>query len=207
MELDLSNGITLNWGTPVLAFSMPDAEPVNTQLKALILDRKNASVGVTKSNLGGWHSTEDLLTWPSPAVATLRDWILEAPRRITKRTGRGTGYEGKVQLTCWANVNGPGHANDIHNHPQCAWSGVYYVDAGTPGPDDEKSGFLHFVDPRCGAGMVEDAFGEFGKRREFKPVSSQLLLFPSWLMHGVRAYRGEGERISIAFNFALLDLM
>ena len=34
-----------------------------------------------------------------------------------------------------------------------------------------------------------------------------MVMFPSWLLHGVRPYQGEGERISIAFNIALLDLM
>lgn len=206
MKLELNKGISLNWGTPLQVLNMPGSESVNAQLKALILERKRSSEGITKSNLGGWHSTDDLLTWPSPAAVTLRDWILQALQKITKTTGRGEGYNGKVQITCWANVNGAGHSNDLHNHPQCAWSGVYYVDVGTPVPDEEKSGFIHFIDPRNGAGMVEDPFHQFGKGREFKPLPGQMLLFPSWLLHGVRAYCGEGERISIAFNIVLLEL-
>ena len=107
----------------------------------------------------------------------MQDWIIEGFRRATKRTGGGQSYAGRLQLTCWANVNGPGHSNDVHNHPQCAWSGVYYVDVGTPTPDEEKSGFLHFLDPRGGAGMVEDPFSRFGKGREFKPISGQMIIF------------------------------
>jgi hypothetical protein len=30
-----------------------------------------------------------------------------------------------------------------------------------------------------------------------------LFLFPSWLFHQVRPYRGTGLRISIAFNFGI----
>jgi hypothetical protein len=29
------------------------------------------------------------------------------------------------------------------------------------------------------------------------------VLFPSWLLHAVRPYRGDRERISVAFNFGL----
>ena len=207
MDLKIQNGITLCWGTPILIIDLPNHDALNAELKTLVLEKKKTTPGIHKSNFGGWHSGDDLLTWPAPAVKTLREWIIEGFRRATKRTGGDQSYEGRLQITCWANVNGPGHSNDIHNHPQCAWSGVYYVDAGMPKPDEEKSGFLHFLDPRAGAGMVEDPFGRFGKGREFKPRSGQMILFPSWLLHGVRPYRGEGERISIAFNISLLDLM
>jgi Putative 2OG-Fe(II) oxygenase len=29
------------------------------------------------------------------------------------------------------------------------------------------------------------------------------VMFPSWLMHQVRLYRGNAERVSIAFNLSL----
>jgi hypothetical protein len=35
------------------------------------------------------------------------------------------------------------------------------------------------------------------------PATGMMLLFPAWLMHGVRPYHGDRPRISIAFNFAL----
>lgn len=207
MELKLDKGITLCWGTPIFAFTPSGHEPVTAELKRLILERKASSLGVHKSNLGGWHSTEDLLNWPSPATKTLRDWIVEVFKRATQRTGQGQSYSGRIHITCWANVNGPGHSNDMHTHPMSAWSGVYYVDTGQAVAEGDKSGLIHFVDPRPGAGMVEDPFKQFGKGREFGPSTGQILLFPSWLMHGVRAYHGGGERISIAFNVSLLDLM
>ena len=205
MDMKIQNDIELCWGTPLFAFTWPNVMSTNAQLKKLILDRKARTPGLNKSNLGGWHSSDDMLTWSSPAIQTLKDWIIEAFRRATTRTGASQGYQGQMQITCWANVNGPGHANDVHNHPNCAWSGVYYVDVGTPVDDEKRSGFIHFLDPRGGAGMCQDPFALFGKGREFKPMNGQMLLFPSWLLHGVRAYGGEGGRISIAFNIVLPD--
>jgi hypothetical protein len=35
------------------------------------------------------------------------------------------------------------------------------------------------------------------------PESGRLVMFPAWLLHQVRPYRGAGERISIAFNLSL----
>jgi hypothetical protein len=34
------------------------------------------------------------------------------------------------------------------------------------------------------------------------PRSGTLVLFPSWLVHAVRPYRGTGRRVSVAFNLA-----
>ena len=41
-----------------------------------------------------------------------------------------------------------------HSHPDSAWSGVYYVDAGTDSPDRPLSGVLEFLDPRAGVEAV-----------------------------------------------------
>lgn len=207
MDLKLQNDIELCWGTPVFSLSWPESETFNSDLQSLILERRARDRGVKKSNQGGWHSTEDLLLWPSPHMKTLQERMIEGFRRATARTSRGQGYNGKIQLTAWANVNLKGHSNEVHKHPQSNWSGVYYVDVGDGEGSDDHSGEIHFLDPRGGAGMMQDYFGVFGQSRALQPATSQMLLFPSWLLHGVRPYWGERARISIAFNIALLDLM
>jgi uncharacterized protein (TIGR02466 family) len=35
------------------------------------------------------------------------------------------------------------------------------------------------------------------------PKAGRLVMFPSWLLHQVRPYRGTAERISIAFNLTV----
>jgi uncharacterized protein (TIGR02466 family) len=35
------------------------------------------------------------------------------------------------------------------------------------------------------------------------PKAGRLVMFPSWLLHQVRPYRGNAERISIAFNLTV----
>ena len=48
-------------------------------------------------------------------------------------------------------------------------------------------------------------FGNGIRHVKFEP--GQLVLFPSWILHDVKPYEGEGERITVAFNcwFSLKD--
>lgn len=99
----------------------------------------------------------------------------------------------------WANVSRKGDFNATHTHPGMTWSGVYYVDTGeTPGQQD--SGALRFSDPTPGSAA---SFLPFVARAypEIKPVPGLMVLFPSYLPHSVHPHRGDGVRISIAFNF------
>jgi hypothetical protein len=42
-----------------------------------------------------------------------------------------------------------------------------------------------------------------GATELLSPRAGVMLMFPSWLPHGVRPYHGDGDRISIAFNLAV----
>jgi uncharacterized protein (TIGR02466 family) len=42
-----------------------------------------------------------------------------------------------------------------------------------------------------------------GSNEPVIPKAGRLVMFPSWLLHQVRPYRGNAERISIAFNLTV----
>jgi uncharacterized protein (TIGR02466 family) len=42
-----------------------------------------------------------------------------------------------------------------------------------------------------------------GANETVLPKAGRLVMFPAWLLHQVRPYRGTAERISIAFNLSL----
>jgi hypothetical protein len=42
-----------------------------------------------------------------------------------------------------------------------------------------------------------------GSAQTIRPKPGLMVLFPSFLLHAVRPYRGQGLRISIAFNLGL----
>lgn len=192
------------WSSPILRRPCADHEEVNGQLKALIHDKMATSSGAHKSNEGGWHSDEDLLSWGGPAVAQLQNWIVAAFRDINQVISAGQVYKGKLELNAWANVNRRGDYNSSHTHPACVWSGVYYVDAGTPVEDPKsKAGTLEFLDPRAGTEMMALPGAMFGLAKVERPVTGDIVVFPSWVRHQVHPYTGEGERISIAFNIRI----
>ena len=84
-------------------------------------------------------------------------------------------------------------------------SSFYYVCTGNP-VSDEWTGHTWFES----RGNIPDYFRFqpelFSRTVDNKPKEGELILFPSWLPHGVREYRGEGERISIAVNLWHRDI-
>lgn len=105
----------------------------------------------------------------------------------------------------WANVTNPNHRHPVHIHPNTLLSGILYL--RTP----DKCGGTVFTDPRPAARVFEPSYErmfEFnaGLYRN-PPKRGQMLIWPSWLTHGVE--RGfcdneKEERIVIAFNVMML---
>lgn len=104
------------------------------------------------------------------------------------------------RLDGWANVSRHGGYNNVHDHPNCVWSGVYYVAAGEPEPDRPNNGKLELLDPRAGINQIYIEGTVFGGRFVVDPIPGLMVMFPSWLKHLVHSYFGTGKRISIAFN-------
>jgi len=131
----------------------------------------------------------------------LAERVLACFQRITQASATVPGQmRGGLRLYGWANVTRPGGYNRVHNHAASMWSGVYYVDPGSPDASFPDSGVLEFVDPRLGSSMVTTPGRPFGGNLRVVPEEGLMVLFPSWLMHFVNPFEGTGERISISFN-------
>ena len=198
------------FATPVILATLPDAQAVNTELKHIILAHERRDQGVHHSNLGGWQSSWDLESWGGPAVARVLDAARQLATRLTSdRAGKPVRIAWKTNA--WANINRRGHGNEFHTHPGAYWSGTYYVDDGGIGEDHALGGEFEIQDPRGVApamyapllGFAVPGGQSAGASELIHPKSAQLVLFPSWLLHAVRPYRGDRERISVAFNFGL----
>lgn len=201
--------VTTLFGTPVVSFDLPDAEALNKELHAVIIERQKAHPGTQHSNLGGWQSSWDMERWGgAPAIKLLAFGRNTANRVTTDRQGKPVAIVWRANM--WANINRSGHANEFHSHPGSFWSGVYYVDDGGIAQDPSLGGELEFMDPRGpGPAMYAPhlAFGaaglSVGANEMVRPRAGRLFLFPAWLLHQVRPYKGTAERISIAFNLSL----
>ncbi|MCB2106485.1 MAG: hypothetical protein KDE14_02235 [Rhodobacteraceae bacterium] len=194
--------IELWWPTPVFMHRWPDCAALNRDLETLIRAKMESSPGKQRSNVGGWHSEEDLMAWPSPAVAHLKQLI---ERGLTEIIGDSVGPHAvpqKFAIAAWANVNKAGDSNDTHDHGNHAWAGVYYVATGHADPDAPSSGPLELLDPRVAASRIHLPNGQFSAARLLRPLPGTMVIFPAWLWHSVRPHQEPGLRISIAFNVA-----
>jgi uncharacterized protein (TIGR02466 family) len=115
------------------------------------------------------------------------------------------------RVNCWANVSRTGHGNQFHTHPGALWSVSYYVDDGGVAADPALGGEFEILDPRGVAPVMYAPqltfpgpdFVALGEAQRLTPRAGALIVFPSWLAHGVRPYLGSAERISIAINFSI----
>jgi uncharacterized protein (TIGR02466 family) len=192
--------VAMAYPTPIGRFKVSDAAAVNRELRRAILEREKTEPSSDYANVGGWHSRANLLDWPLPEVDVFRGWITEAINHMVATVSEGRPVRGSFGISAWANVARPGQYHRIHNHPNSAWSGVYYVEVGAADPKFPLAGVLEICDPRPFTEMIASPGDPFGKRAIFRPEPGMMVLFPSWLYHFVNPYQGEGERISIAFN-------
>ena len=198
------------FATPVAALEVPDADALNAELEQVILRRRAATPSVQASNAGGWHSDRDILAWGGPRVAQVIEFAKGVAGQVTADR-KGNAVRPPWTVQAWANVNTAGHANVAHYHGGSFWSGTYYVADGGCAADPSLGGEFEMLDPRGpGPGMYAPALkfaGEDGASaggaETIRPKPGLLILFPSWLVHQVRPYRGTGTRISIAFNLSL----
>lgn len=201
------------FSTPLVTAELPPevAAEINPVLRAMILERAKTYPSAEASNDGGWQSDAALPDWGGEPVKL----ILNSMRTVLKRTTlyvEGTDVRrGDIdwKINGWANVVRKGHANVPHVHPGAYWSAVYYVSVDT----DEQStgGELKLFDPRGSLPrmyapvlrMGIQGYTTAGNAELHKPKAGQVVIFPSWLSHAVLPFKGDGERISLAFNFSV----
>lgn len=197
------------FATPLVTHTWPDSDQLNTALRAAILERAGNQASQSRSSVGGWQSSRDLFTWPLPEVATLQERILQITTPLTKSVTHPSQHNRRFdwQLEGWANICRRSHYHRLHNHPNCLWSGVYYVATGTPDAGDPANhGQLELLDPRPAAGMVTTGAATTAQRCLLTPKPGLMVVFPSWLQHQVHPCAIDGERISISYNFMVAEV-
>ncbi len=189
--------------TPIWSSMWDDSAELNAGLRRMILARAPEAPQTHRSNIGGWHSEQDLLRWQEPEVPHFVERIKTGINAMTQATnGLQEAAAGGFMMVAWANLLYQGGYNQVHDHNRYAWSGVYYVDIGDETPGDDLSGRIEFIDPRVGIGWPKVPGDPFKQRTLFKPEAGRMFMFPGWLRHYVHPYKGEKPRISIAFNVA-----
>jgi uncharacterized protein (TIGR02466 family) len=176
-------------------------DPLNAELRERILEHRDRSGGVGQSNNGGWHSEYGRLEFCGRAGIQLLDRAIAFTHEATDRVLQDQGRPPERftwTFNAWANVNGPGHFNQVHTHPGSTWSGVYYVDMGVAG-SAAPAAALQILDP-CQGRANTFLPNHVLNNVTLRPEAGLMLMFPSYVGHMVFPHEGPGPRISIAFN-------
>lgn len=192
----------------------PDPAPLNTALRELFLQRETARYAnphpSTPRNAQLFESHFDLFGWPEPCIRALREFCLAG---VVRMAATMNGYDAaavarfELSTDAWFHVTRRNGYFGVHNHPNASWSAVYCVSAGQRDPDQPDSGALSFINPHStkmmhvdpgNARMLEPPFG--WANFNFQLEAGQLVVFPSWVLHQVLPFYGDGERITVALN-------
>jgi uncharacterized protein (TIGR02466 family) len=210
-----STAIKHLFATPLVTAQLPAAlaAEINPQILQLVLDKAQKEKGVSISNAGGWQSDARLPEWGGKPIDILLEAMRGMLRQITIHIEDGK-FERKAidwKINGWANINRKGNANVAHSHPGAFWSAVYYVSVDNGTPEKPHGGDIEFIDPRGPLPLMYCPLLHFGiqnyatagKKEAHTPEAGQCIFFPSWLVHAVQPYTGDGTRVSLAFNFSV----
>lgn len=209
--------ITSAFSVPLAFDQYPDCDSLNQELRNLFIRREAQGQRFanprpyTPRNEQLFESNFDLFDWPEACIATLREFCLS---RVAQTVAQLNLYDAKlmarlhINTDAWFHITKRGGFFGVHNHPMASWSGVYCVSPGQHDADQPESGKLSFVNPMAqmyldsGNSQLQMPFhiGNYALSLQ----AGQLVLFPSWLVHQVMPFYGEGERITVAFNCSML---
>ncbi len=208
-DFDIKQSLTMLFATPLVIHDWPESDAFNEELKSLLM-RKKASPekkNVVRSNAGGWQSPGNLMTWTEPCIGIFKKRIEKLVSNLLQELVRDDGRNRSFRLLidAWANINRRGDYNVVHTHPNCMWSGVYYVSRGAPDAEVPHGGLLELLDPREAANYIQVSNTVLDGREFVDNQPGRMLLWPSWVKHMVHPYFGDDERISVAFNVNVIE--
>ena len=181
------------WSTPL--FQGHVSEELRKKTNDLVLRHYDKS---TKDKVPSWTSEDNLQSFPAfdPLMKQLVKFSSECLESLTIK------FE-ECYIPCmWANVAPVGVAHQTHNHPNCLFSGVLYLQ--TP----EGCAGTVFTDPRPASKVLRPSYRDpsvnvLGQDYFSSPSEGKMILFPGWLEHGVKLNNTEKPRITISANWQI----
>jgi uncharacterized protein (TIGR02466 family) len=206
-RFDISQDVSMLFGTLLVVHDWPDSDELNEALAESLLTREKSNEGTRRSNAGGWQSSGNLIKWEELAIKTLKRRIDSIAANLIDQLIRDTGKSRSFRyvIDAWGNINRTGDYNIVHAHPNCMWSGVYYIIQGDPDTSIPQNGMLELFDPRDAANYIQIQHTIFDAKQFIENIPGRMVMWPSWLKHMVHPFKGDSERISIAFNVNVVE--
>lgn len=135
----------------------------------------------------------------------LKNRIIDAANEYLDKSGWSGMFSSSQRIVIknsWINVAGQGDFHDVHCHPGYAISGSYYFRV------NEDQGAITFNNPNPMMFACEFPGGRMCPQRiDLVPDDGDIVLFPSWLVHSTRKNTTAEQRIGIAFNIDLINVI
>jgi len=133
----------------------------------------------------------------NPELSNLKSFCQDSVNLLTEQVYASTNNELDIGIS-WINAVPPGKHHGLHGHKNSIISGVYYFQNTT-------NCAFYVQSPLVLRNSYDYSFykenNHFNSETWELPVEENtLILFPSWLQHGVRTNNTEQTRHSIAFN-------
>ena len=151
---------------------------------------------------GGYTSygTQRRLHQALPAFAGLERKIWRHVQRFARRLDMDLREANLAMTDCWVNIMSRDAVHPLHVHPGAVVSGTFYV--STP----LGCSSIHFEDPRidkfvCMPPRRLDCRPENRQHVAHDVEAGKIILFESWLRHGVASNPTAAERVSVSFNY------
>lgn len=203
------------FAAPFSFSKLEDCTSLNDELRRLFLAREQRGElyanpnPLALRNQKLFESNFDLFKWPEPCIQRLRAFCWAELMQMVcelNQYERTLAERIKISADAWFHITRHGGFFGLHNHPMASWSGVYCVSVGRDDAKQPESGLLTFVNPfvmttmfvDAGTAQMQPPFSTASRSYRLQP--GQLVIFPSWVLHEVKPYHGEGERITVAFN-------
>ena len=219
--MSLRPGLNALWPTPVGAHRFAGAAELNP-----LLARMFGALRATQAHARGepgdaafFASTDDLLQRIQiPEWQQFVRFVLESLQHTVSGANAGAWPGAKLSMRIeiagmWFQCSNRGAFHDLHNHGNCSWSGVYFVQVDPLGPRHAHpvfgalNGVTRFYGPYLGRlGGAHIDLGNAYLQRPQHDVQAEeglLVVFPSYLEHKALPYEGERDRIVISFNAAI----
>ena len=210
-------GVTWMWPVPILTRRLPDAPELNPSLLDLAA-RMRASEGAAEAR--AWASDDDVLTrFDDPALHGLAERISRGVAEVAQAANAAAWAHARPQglrvdlVGMWFQSSNRYSRHDVHNHGNCSWSGVYYVDVDDA---DQRTGHadlgeangmtrLHapHLDRLGGAHMDLGAAWMQDSHVDVSPEPGLLVVWPSWMLHQALPYDGAKDRVIVSFNASI----
>ena len=185
---------------PTLLYSAEIASPelladLATSIRSLAADDSAGARWSREHGYKGYTSYASLNDLPrrDPSIAELARLLTRHALAFAKECAFDLPRKPRID-SLWVNLLKGGGHHSGHIHPHSIISGTLYVEV------PRGSGPIRFEDPRLPLMMAAptrpDTFVSID------PEPGHILLWESWLRHEVMPGTGEGERLSISFNFA-----